>query len=114
MDNVLTAVQEVDWRTLGKVLLPLELLRGEFSYPTLDKIGEQYLSDDDRLRAVVETWVQGDGWDKKPSWRQFIWTLDWGEMTGVADNVRRFAESVLGKSCDSIIALFTMYTSFLT
>ena len=102
VDNVLTAVQGVDWWTLGERLLPLEFIGLKVSYPTLEKIGEQHLSSDDRLHAVVTTWVQGGGLDKEPSWRRLIWNLDHIKMTIYADNIRHFAEPVLGKSCDSI------------
>ena len=102
VDNVLTAVQGVDWRTLGEKLLPSKLIHWKVSYPTLDKIGEQHLSSDDRLHAVVTTWIQGGGSDEEPSWRSLIWRLDRGNMTSYADSIRHFAEPVLGKSCDSI------------
>ena len=99
VDNVLTAVQGVDWRKLGEKLLPSELnILLERSYPTLDKIGEQHLSRDDRLHAVVTTWIQGDGRDKEPSWRSLIWGLDGGNLASIADSIHHFAEPVLGKS----------------
>ena len=101
VDNVLTAVQGVHWRTLGEVLLPVQIIGGDLYYHTLDKIEEQHLSSDDRLHAVVTTWVQGHGLDKEPSWRRLIWNLDHMKMTSYADNIRHFAEAVLGKSCDS-------------
>ena len=98
VDNVLTAVQGVDWRTLGEELFPLQFIGGKVSYPTLDKIGEQHLSSDDRLHAVVTTWIQGGGRDKEPSWRSLIWRLDRRNIASVADSIRHFAEPVLGKS----------------
>ena len=103
VDTVLTAVQGVDWRTLGEELLPHGFTlddAGKFvmSYPELDRIQQQYQSSDDRHHAVVETYVQGDGEDKEPSWRSLIWRLDGGELARVADNMRHFAEPVLGKS----------------
>ena len=109
VDSVLTAVQGVDWRTLGEALFPFEPIGGFWSYWTLDKIGEQHLSSDDRLHAVVTTWIEGGGRDKEPSWRRLIWTLDRIKMTIYADNIRHFAEPVLGKSCDS--SLFTFLYS---
>jgi len=110
VDSVLTAVQGVDWRTLGEVLLtyrfrdddtelPIFDDAGELvkSYPELDRIGRQYESNDDRRHAVVETWVQGSWMDEEPSWRCLIWSLDGGNIARVADNIRHFAEPVLGK-----------------
>ena len=106
MDNVLTAVQGVHWRTLGEELLHLtedyDDDTYELIYPELNMIEQQHQSDDDRLHAVVKTWVLGEGVDREPSWRRLIWRLDHCNMTGVADNMRQFAEPVLGKSCDSI------------
>ena len=103
VDNVLTAVQGVDWKTLGEALLLLpsftfydagQVVR---SYPEVDRM-LQYKSSDDRIHAVVETYVQGDGRDKEPSWRSLICRLDGGELARVADSIRHFAEPVLGKS----------------
>ena len=110
VDNVLTAVQEVDWRTLGEKLLPPEFIGLKLSYHTLDKIGEQHLSSDERLHAVVTTWIQGGGSGKEPPWRRLIWTLDHIKMTSYADNIRHFAEPVLGKSCDSISVSTFLYS----
>ena len=93
MDTVLTAVQGVNWRTLGEKLLPSS---------KVDEIEQLYQSDDDRLRAVIECWIQGDGWDEQPSWRRIIYELDDADETRIADNIRHFAEPVSGKSCDSI------------
>jgi len=93
VDTVLTAVQGVNWRRLGERLLP---------YEKLDEIKQLYQSDDDRLHAVIECWMQDDGRDKQPSWRRIILALDGAYQTGIADNIRHFAEPVSGKSCDSI------------
>jgi len=108
VDNVLTALQGVNWKTLGEALLLLlpiftfdddagQVVR---SYPELDRMQQQYKSSDDRIHAVVETYVQGDGRDKEPSWRSLIWRLDGGQLARVADSICHFAEPVLGKSCD--------------
>ena len=101
VDNVLTTVQGVDWWTLGRMLLPSEGDRNfeEWgpSYPEVERIGQQYKSNDDRLHVVVETYVHGDGKDKEPSWRSLIWRLGGGNIASIAD-IRHFAGSVLGKS----------------
>ena len=106
VDNVLTAVQGVDWWTLGEVLLAkyyrVNVPVGVES--SLKEIQGQHQSDADRLHAVVTTWVQGGGLDKEPSWRRLIWSLDRIKMTSYADNIRHFAEPVLGKSCDSSLS----------
>ena len=104
VDSVLTAVQGVHWRTLGEVLLAKSCMFGTFegAESKLNKIQGQHQSDADRLHAVVNTWVQGHGYDKEPSWRRLIWILDFIKMTMCADKIRHFAEPVLGKPCDSI------------
>ena len=104
MNTALTAVQGVNWRTLAKRLLPSEYNEKlERIYPKLDEIEQFYQFDGDRLRAVIECWIQGDGRDKQPSWRWIIYHLDWAdETTKIADNIRHFAEPISGKSCDSI------------
>ena len=107
VDNVLTAVQGADWRTLGKGLLAKYMFgqpRGAES--KLEEIQGKHQSDADRLHAVVNTWVQYGGLDKEPSWRRLIWTLDRTKMTICADKIRHFAELVLGKSCDSSLSTF--------
>ena len=110
VDNVLTAVQGVDWRTLGEALLPYDYDWGTkvVFYRKLDEIEHQNQSDDDRLHAMVKTWVQGSGMDEEPSWRWLIWRLDHRHMTGVADTIRDFVEPVLGKSCDFISILYSV------
>jgi len=101
MGSILTAVQGVDWRRLGEALFPYKAVNvnGKIisSWPKLDEIGEQYQSNDDRLCMVVKTWMQGGGWDKEPSWRYFIWRLDRGNLTTVADSICYFAEPLPGK-----------------
>ena len=109
MDNVLTVVQGVNWRTLGMELFydtPLSCS----SIHNFNKIEQQHQSDDDRLHAVVNTWVLGRGSDMEPSWRYLIWRLDRINMTGVADTIRHYAEPVLGKSCDSISVSTFLYS----
>ena len=100
VDNVLTAVQGVHWRTLGEALL---------GSSRVDAIGLQHQSDDDRLHAVVGTWVHV-WFFLKPSWRRLILKLDGSNMTGVADTFRHYAEPVLGKSCDSISVSTFLYS----
>jgi len=111
VDNVLTAVQGVHWRTLGEVLLAkyVVIVPGG-AESKLSKIQGQHQSDADRLHAVGTTWVQGRGVDKEPSWRRLIWTLDRIKMTSYADNIRHFAEPVIGKSCDSVSVSTFLYS----
>ena len=121
VENILTAVQGVPWRRLGgqlilgKPTLVVDQL-GSLG-PKLDEIERQHQSDDSRLRAVIECWLQGEGVDEEPSWRRIIWALDdtndWlkhdtNETRAAADTIRHFAEPLPGKSCDSITFLYSL------
>lgn len=101
MDTVLTAVQGVNWRTLGKKLL--------FNV-YVDKIEKLHQSDDGRLRAVLEHWMQDGGRHKEPSWRSIIWGLDGANETRTAENIRNFAEPVQGKLYHSISVSTFLYS----
>ena len=111
VENILTAVQGVAWRKLGE-----KLIRGDYNfeshqsdYPKLDEIAQQHQSDDSRLRAVIECWLQGERRDKEPSWRRIIWALDDAtETRPLANTIRQFAEPVPGESCDSITLLYSV------
>ena len=97
VESILKFLPGVAWRALGEGLIPGQVF---------DKIKRQHQSDDSRLRAVIECWLQGEGKDKEPSWRRMIWTLDSANETrAAADKIRHFAESLPGKLCDSITFL---------
>ena len=112
VENILTAVQGVAWRKLGKELIE----HGDYNtesrqrdYPKLDEIEKQHQSDDSHLHAVIECWLQGEGKDEEPSWRALIWRLDEeNETRAAADSIRHFAEPLPGKSCDSITFLYSV------
>ena len=92
MENILAAVRGVAWRKLGERLSPVHCIRSDSGqltefYPKLDEIEKQYQYNDDRLHAMIECWLQGDGKDKEPSWRSLIWSLDHVYETKVADNI---------------------------
>ena len=109
IENILTAVQGVAWRKLGEKLIggDYNLESHQVDYPKLDEIVQQHQSDDSRLHAVVESWLQGDGVDKEPSWRALIWRVDKAtETTAAADTIRHFAEPLPGESCDSLTFLY--------
>ena len=112
-------MQGVAWRELGERLVPGTVSGGQFrhpnstlsdyrmTYPKLDEIERQHRSDDSRLRAVIECWLEGEGLDTEPSWRALIWRLDCANETiAVADSIRYLAEPLPGKSCDSITFLY--------
>ena len=100
VEAVLKYLPGVAWRPLGERLIPA----GVF-----DAIKSQHQSDDSCLCAVMECWLQGGGVGGEPSWRRIIWELDrTPETTAAADNIRHFAEPLLGKSCDSITFLYSV------
>ena len=99
-------MQGVAWRKLGEELI---YHSWEPEYPKLEEIESQHQSDDSRLRAVIECWLQGEGRDKEPSWRRIIWALDGAtETSTAADPIRHFAEPLPGESCDSITFLYSV------
>ena len=109
IEKILTAVQGVAWRKLGKGLTGGDYRTLPPTYPKLDEIAQQHQSDDSRLRAVIECWLQGEGRDEEPSWRRIIWALDDAtETSTAADNIRHFAEPLPGESCDSITFLYSV------
>ena len=105
-------MQGVAWRKLGERLIECGNYNREshqFEYSKLDEIERQHQSDDSRLHAVIECWLQGDVVGGEPSWRALIWALDGGDATrAVADMVRHYAEPLPGKSCDSITLLYSV------
>ena len=91
-------MQGVAWKVLGRKLFSDKL------YSYLDEIEGQHQSDDERLHALIDHWLHGEG-AEQPSWRALIFNLDLAEETEVADKIRQFAEPVSGESCDTIILL---------
>ena len=92
MEHVLKHVQGVrNWREVGYWLLPGD--------PTkqLDTIHKDYSSNEDRLQAVVQQWLEGGG-RSQPSWRRLVCSLDRAGDTIVADPIRGFAEPPPGES----------------
>ena len=70
----------------------------------VDEIEAQEQSDDERLHALIDHWLQGEG-DEQPSWRALVFNLDYAGETELADKIRQFAEPVSGESCDTITSL---------
>ena len=95
VENILTAVQGIAWRSLGEWLF----VNKQRSY--LDEIEGQYQSDDERLHALIDHWLQGKG-AEEPSWRALIINLDWAKETKIADTIRHFAEPFSGELSDTI------------
>ena len=60
-------------------------------YTNLDEIHYEYYSDEDRLRAVVEEFLNGPG-----SWRTVIWALFCANEIDKAQQIRNYAEPLEG------------------
>ena len=73
----------LSWRELAKMLL--------LWYDTLSDIERRYISDEARLKAVVEAFLLGEG-DYHPSWRRLIHQLHWAEQSHVAEMIKANAE----------------------
>ena len=92
VENVLKHmnVQEVkDWREVGNWLLG-------YGSTKLKAIEKKYSSNEDRMRAVVQQWLQGRG--QPPSWRRLVLALDRAGDIQAADPIRRFTEPPQGES----------------
>ena len=77
------------WRSLGE----------EMGYDSreLDNIQQQYDSDEDCLKAVVERFLKGGSLLlKQPSWRAIIWILYEANEFQLAEQIRSYAEPVQG------------------
>ena len=86
-------VQEVkNWREVGKILFLLVTDSTE----QLDAIEREYSSSEDRIRAVVQQWLQGGAHLR--SWRWLVWALDRTGDIQVADHIRGFTEPPRGES----------------
>ena len=90
MEEVLKHLQGVtNWREVGERLLVYRSTK-------LNAIEKEYSSDEDRLQAVVQQWLEGGG--LPPSWRSLVWSLDHTGGTVTADPIRGFAEPPQGES----------------
>ena len=93
VEHVLKHLQGVkNWREVGDWLLGYGLRTKE-----LDAIQRKYSSDEDRLQAVVQQWLEGGGFTQ-PSWRLLVWSLDHAGDITAADPIRGFAEPPRGES----------------
>ena len=62
----------------------------------LDVIQRQHVSDDDRLKAVLESFLLGEG-DHQPSWRSVIHALHWADESHLAEKIKTNAEPQQGE-----------------
>ena len=92
VQQVLKHVQGVkNLRVVGRWLLS----RGSDT-KLVDAIQEKYSSNEDRLQAVVQQWLECGGLIQ--SWRTLVWSLDLAGDCVAADPIRGFAEPPPGES----------------
>ena len=90
VENVLKYLSEVkDWREVGRRFLV-------YNEAKLKAIEREYSSNEDRMRAVVQQWLEGGG--STQSWRTLVWSLDLAGGIQVADPIRGFTEPPRGES----------------
>ena len=97
-DNVFEAVKTVrlSWRELAKDLMGWLDYRGTEGRKKLDAVERQHISDEARLKAVVEAFLLGEG-PYQPSWRMLIHRLHWAGETSVAEKIKTNAEPQQGE-----------------
>ena len=107
MDEVLRAVEGVNWRILGENLIGEveedEEMEAENVYTwtyitNLDRIHDENESDEALLRAVVEEFLS----KANRSWRRVIWALYCAEEMDKAQQISSYAEPLQG-TCWSLI-----------
>ena len=77
------------WHNLGKEM--------GYSSLVLNDIRQQYDSDEDRLKALVERFLKGGSPPfKQTSWRVVIWCLYEANEFQLAEQIRSYAEPVQG------------------
>ena len=85
----------LSWRELAKWLMGWYDWRDE-DRKKLDAIKRQHVSDDTRLKAMVEAFLLGEG-RHRPSWRMLIHRLHRAGETHVAEKIKTNAEPQQGE-----------------
>ena len=86
-------VQQVkNWRKVG------ELLLSDIDNTKVQAIEREYSSNEDRMRAVVQQWLEGG---LPRLWRRLVCVLDCAGDIQVADPIRGFTEPPRGESSRS-------------
>ena len=85
------------WRELAKKLIGRQYVyQGSNGQQKLDAIQRQYVSDEARLKAVVEAFLLGEG-EYQPSWRRVIHVLYESKMSRLAEKIKTNAEPHQGE-----------------
>ena len=97
LNNVFEAVKTVrlSWRRLARELLGWNDVISD-DQKKLDAIEHKHVSDDARLKAVVETFVLGEG-HYQPSWRRLIHQLHSAGHSHMAEEIKVNAEPHQGE-----------------
>ena len=83
----------LSWRELAKKLMGWYDYKDSEGRKKLDAIKRQHVSDDARLKAVVEAFLLGD----YPSWRNVIHALYYAGGTHIAEKIKTNAEPQQGE-----------------
>ena len=86
----------LNWRELAGWLMGWADYESYEGRKKLDAIECQHISDDARLKAMVEALLLGDG-DYQPSWRMLIHRLHEAGETSVAEKIKTNAEPHQGE-----------------
>ena len=85
----------LSWRELARELLGWnDVISGDRK--KLDAIKREHVSDEARLKAVVEAFLLGEG-HYQPSWRTLIHQLHWTGQSHVAEKIKANAEPHQGE-----------------
>ena len=86
---------KLSWKKLARELMGWFYYEGS-DQKKLDAIERQHVSDEARLKAVVEAFLLGEG-EYRPSWRMLIDRLHAAGETSVAEKIKTNAEPHQGE-----------------
>ena len=97
--NIRRAVQGLEWRRLGGMILEIP----DF---ILDEISKEHTTDDQHEGAVIHSWMLHD---PLASWRRLIERLHWCHEDDHANRISHYAEKLTGMYTDSICVQLADY-----
>ena len=83
------------WRELAQRLMGWSDIQ-RYGQEKLDAIQQQHVSNDARIKAVVESFLLGEG-KHRPSWRRLIHALHREEQSHLAEKIKTNAEAQQGE-----------------
>ena len=96
-DNVFEVVKTVrNWREVAKGLMGWDEIWDDEDRKKLDTIERQHISNEARLKPVVEAFLLGEG-SYQPSWRMLIHALYKAGETNVAERIKTNAKPRQGE-----------------